>query len=183
MTFYVYTIKLYSCIIKCALFLFHYNEPAINQKFNNKNYSISPQNPQESPSKSITSRKTALSINHSINPLLPAIQKHTIHLVHCAFLPSPFDIFKQPFLHNPFAYTRPMTTAAVYVRQIYLRMPSFCVRKRGVSAGTIAEVDDDVKKCTHHHVSDVEVITSRWNEVGLVVSVGTENERVALLGF
>lgn len=50
-----------------------------------------------------------------------------------------------------------MTAAAVYVRQIYLGMPSFCVRKRGVSAGTIAEVDDDVKKCTHH-MADADVL-------------------------
>lgn len=62
-----------------------------------------------------------------------------------------------------------MTVAAVYVRQIYLGMPSFCVRKRGVSAGTIAEVDDDVKKCTHHMTVMLMCARGyyvRWNEVG-----------------
>lgn len=80
-------------------FVIHYNDQQSIKNLTIKIIQFHHKTPKSLPLKALHPEKTASShappkplyqsnLNHSINPLLPAIQKHTIHLVHSAFLPS-----------------------------------------------------------------------------------------------
>lgn len=82
----------------------------------------------------------------------------------------PPDIFKHPSVHNPFASFSYDGGGVGMPDRFIWGMPSLCVRKRGVCAGTIAKRDGDVKNA--HRTADdsvLQVIKGRyaqWNESG-----------------